>query len=160
MPCYLFTYHAFGTWMPDRKQGYVQRSRGILAPDQAKASKYRILMKQAEVNFGSKTQRAILDCLLDSQIKQEFELYFAATDTTHVHILVSWRDDRRWLRMRSTIKGSMSRHLNRMLSRQEWFVEGGSRKRVKDRDHFKYLMTRYLPKHDGWKWSAERGKHR
>ena len=21
MPCYLFTFHAFGTWMPDREEG-------------------------------------------------------------------------------------------------------------------------------------------
>ncbi len=160
MPCYLFTYHAYGTWMPDRKQGYVQRTRGILAPDQAKADRYRAAMTQAEVNFDSKTQLAILDSLINSQAKQEFEMYFAATESTHVHILMGWRDDRNWLRMRSTIKGSMSRHLNRIFRRQEWFVEGGSRKRVKDREHFQYLMTRYLRKHAGWKWCAEKGKYR
>ncbi len=34
MPCYLFTFHAFGTWMPDREEGFVQRKKGILPPDE------------------------------------------------------------------------------------------------------------------------------
>ena len=34
MPCYLFTFHAFGTWMPDREEGFVRREQGILPPDE------------------------------------------------------------------------------------------------------------------------------
>ena len=48
----------------------------------------------------------------------------------------------------------------RQIERREWFVEGGSRKRVKDRAHFDYLVTTYLPRHRGWKWSSEKGKRR
>ncbi|QDT75400.1 hypothetical protein I41_46100 [Lacipirellula limnantheis] len=33
MPCCLFTYHAYGSWTPDRKQGYVKRHQGILQQD-------------------------------------------------------------------------------------------------------------------------------
>ncbi|MEM1305417.1 MAG: hypothetical protein AAGG46_11005, partial [Planctomycetota bacterium] len=29
MPVYLFTYHTYGSWLPDRPQGYVQRDQGI-----------------------------------------------------------------------------------------------------------------------------------
>src|SRR4051794_35604479 len=29
MPCYLFTYHAYGSWMPDHKRGYVHRGQGV-----------------------------------------------------------------------------------------------------------------------------------
>jgi len=83
-----------------------------------------------------------------------------ATEISHAHVLVGWRDSRTWLRLRSTIKSSMTRYLNREFERQEWFVEGASRKRVKDRKHFDHLVMRYLPKHAGWKWSPERGRHR
>jgi hypothetical protein len=38
MPCYLFTWHAYATWLPDRKQGYVEKGRGILPPDKAAAA--------------------------------------------------------------------------------------------------------------------------
>ena len=35
MPCYLFTYHGYGTWLPDRSRGYVRRKEGILPTDEA-----------------------------------------------------------------------------------------------------------------------------
>jgi hypothetical protein len=41
MPCYLFTYHAYLSWMPDRPQGYVRRKKGIFPPDEEKAEAYK-----------------------------------------------------------------------------------------------------------------------
>ena len=38
MPCYLFTFHAYGTWMPDREEGFVRREQGILPPDEELAA--------------------------------------------------------------------------------------------------------------------------
>jgi hypothetical protein len=134
--------------------------RGILAPNVDRAEKYREAMKESPVQFSSQIQRAIIASILGSQEKQDFDAHFIATDPTHVHLLVSWRDDRTWLRLRSTIKSSLSRYLNSRLTRREWFVEGGSRKRVKDRAHFDYLVQRYLPRHSGWKWSPEKGVYK
>jgi len=34
MPCYLFTYHAYASWMPDREEGHVRRGEGILSADE------------------------------------------------------------------------------------------------------------------------------
>lgn len=146
--------------MPDRKQGYVKRNRGVLTPNQEMAAKYRTAMKEPPIEFDDTTQLALLDSILESQVPQRFESYFIATDLTHVHLLVGWRDTRTWLRMRSTIKSSMSRYLNDQIGRREWFVEGGSRKRVKDQTHFDYLVTKYLPRHTGWEWSSDKGKYR
>jgi len=160
MPCYLFTYHAFGTWMPDRSRGYVKRNHGILAPDAAMATRYRSAMKETVVEFDDAIQVMILNSILESRDKQAFELYSMATDPSHVHILVGWRDARTWLRMRSGIKSSMSRRLNHDRGKRTWFAEGGSRKRVKDEAHFEHLVKKYLPSHRGWKWSAERGNYR
>jgi len=69
--------------------------------------------------------------------------------------------------MRTAVKQSLTRTLNRTLGpraglpaamegreaeRRKWFSGGASRKRVRDRDHFDYLMTDYLPSHRGAFW--------
>ena len=33
MPVYHFTLHAYGTWMPDRPEGYNKHGEGYQAPD-------------------------------------------------------------------------------------------------------------------------------
>jgi hypothetical protein len=157
MPCYLFTYHGHGTWLPDRKQGYVKRNQGILSPNLAEAAAYRAVMGEA-VEFDNQLQIVLIDALVDSQEKQFFAAHYIATETTHIHALLSWRDERAWLHMRSIIKSSISRRLNRECGKRTWLADGASRKRVKDRKHFDYLVSRYLPKHRGWKWCLERGK--
>ena len=128
--------------MPDRARGYVKRKRGVLSRDVGMAAKYHAAMKEPAIEFDDKTQESILDAILASESLQSFEPYFIATDITHVHLLVGWRDGRTWLRMRSSIKGSMTRYLNNQIVSREWFVEGGSRKQVKERAHFDYLRTR------------------
>src|SRR5689334_23048758 len=112
MPCYLFTYHAYGTWMPDRARGYVKRKQGILNVDVLMAEKYLGAMKDTAVAFETKIQGEVINVLLESSGRQVFDLHFIATDRTHVHVLLAWRDARKWLRMRSVIKSSLSRHLN------------------------------------------------
>jgi hypothetical protein len=107
MPCYLFTYHAYGTWLPDRKQGYVERKRGILPTDMTEAARYRTSMKETVAEFRSATQLSAIGGIIDSQTKQKFEAYYIATESTHIHALVGWRDERTWLHMRSIIKSSI-----------------------------------------------------
>jgi REP element-mobilizing transposase RayT len=134
--------------------------RGILSADAAMATNYRAAMKEEAFKFDGETQLAILDAVLDSRAMQRFETYYIATESTHVHILVGWRDKRPWLHMRSIIKGSISRKLNQKFGKRNRLAEGGSRKKVKDRAHFDWLVNQYLAKHRGWKWSPERGKFR
>ena len=33
MPVYLFTFHAYGSWLPDNPRGYVRRKEGIQPQD-------------------------------------------------------------------------------------------------------------------------------
>jgi REP element-mobilizing transposase RayT len=89
--------------------------------------------------------------------KQGLEVHFIATETTHVHVLVSWRSEKNWQKVRVGLRQSYTRRLNRDFERREWFVDGASRKRVKDRAHYDYLVETYLPAHSGWKWSKEKG---
>ncbi|MGI9456927.1 MAG: hypothetical protein ACR2NU_10215 [Aeoliella sp.] len=153
MPCYLFTYHPYGSWLPDRNQGYVRRGQGIQKPDASMMCLYQDSMKGNPITLASGHQRAIIRSVIESQQKQRFEAYFVATEPTHAHILLSWKDDRRVVKMRGLVKGSLTRALNKEFIRREWFAEGGSRKRVRDRTHFEYLVEDYLPKHSGRKWS-------
>jgi len=152
MPCYLFTYHAYGSWMPDREEGYVRRKQGVLPADQQRAAEYRQAARQPQVRFDAAVQRLVICELQAAWLHQQCRGHFIATDSTHVHVLVSWRDERPWIRIRSGLKSSLTRRLNRDLQRWIWFSDSASRKRVKDRPHFTYLVDEYLPSHYGWKW--------
>ncbi len=39
-------------------------------------------------------------------------LHGAATDPTHMHILVSWRTERSWMSIRSSLKTSLTKRLH------------------------------------------------
>jgi hypothetical protein len=160
MPCYLFTYHGYGTWLPDQRRGYVKRGKGILPPDEPMAERYRGNLKQAVVRFDERVQRLVIEESLTACEHQKLRCHFIATDRTHIHVLVSWKTDRTWEVVRAKLRESLSRKLNREIERKEWFSKSPSRKRVRDRNHFDYLVTTYLPKHSGWKWVEGRGLYR
>lgn len=160
MPCYLFTFHGYGTWYPEREEGFVHRQNGQLPSDLNLASKYRERACEKTVIFKESQQQALID---ESQVatdKQGLQRWFVATETTHIHLLLSWRDDREWLKIRTGIKTSLTRRLNREFMRRTWLSDGGSRRQVKNQEHYDYLVCTYLPSHRGWKWSAEKGLHR
>jgi hypothetical protein len=121
---------------------------------------YTEAMKEEEVVFADLHQRHVIAEFLESESSQRFETYFTATDASHIHALLGWRDERSAAKLKALVKGSLTRRLNRMLGRREWLSEGGSRKQVRSHGHFEYLMANYLPKHAGWKWSRDRGLHR
>ena len=153
MPCYLFTFHAYGTWMPDRDEGFVRRSQDVLPPDKELAKQYRERTKENEAFFDSRLQRLLIEEARIACDKQQYRGHYIATEPTHVHVLISWPDERSWLKIRTGLKSSLTRRLNRDVRRRDkWFVENASRKQVKDDDHFEHLMNTYLPSHDGWKW--------
>jgi len=160
MPCCLFTYHAYGSWLPNRQQGYVKRRQGILPQDMQKHRLYANAMTEETATFYSEHQRCAIETLIKSQTPQRLELHSVATDPTHLHALLAWRDERNIVAMRGLVKGSISRGLNVGMQHRTWLSDGGSRKQVRNREHFDYLMTVYLPKHSGWKWSLAKGFHR
>ncbi len=103
MPVYLFTYHAYGTWWPDRSQGYVQRGSGILSADGDMARRYRDAARFSPASFDEPMQRAIIDEVQRAATFQKLRLYIAGTDPTHAHVIVSWRDARRAMDVRSAV---------------------------------------------------------
>ncbi len=159
MPCYLFTYHAYLSWTPDRSRGYVERKKGILPPDPGKAKQYHDNAKDTPVKFTCTIQKLIADEVATAAQRQNLRLHAIALAPTHPHILVSWHDARRVQPVRSNLKSSLTRRLNRELGKREWFTANASRKRVRDRKHFNHLVQTYLPNHRGLTWRETDDTH-
>ena len=159
MPCYLFTWHAYATWMPDRAQGYVRKGQGILPPDPAQASRYRARQNENEALFDAVVQSLCIEECIATATHRRFRLHGVATEPTHLHVLLSWPDERAYDELSRGLRESISRRLNAHL-RRRWLEAGGSRKQVRDQPHFDHLRNVYLPKHHGWKWREGVGLYR
>ena len=139
--------------MPDRGRGYVRRGDGILGPDSRRANQYRRNAREDAVLFDGRIQQLLIDEVQVACRRQSYRLHACTTEPTHVHVLVDWVTDRGWLSVRSGLKSSLTRWLNSELQRREHrFSRSASRKRVKDMQHFNYLLHEYLPKHGGLQW--------
>ncbi len=159
MPCYLFTFHVYGSWLPDRDGGFVRRGERLQPSDAQMATIYRENQSDTPIAFDDRRQQILIDAALEAAEFQNLRLHHLATDPSHVHLLVSWKTDNPWETVRSGLRSSLSRHLNRAGGKRDWFAKTGSRKRVRDQDHFNYLTNTYLPNHRGRKWSEARQKY-
>ncbi|GEM_PF-516676 len=157
MPVYLLTVHAYRSWMPDRPEGYVRRGEGILPTDPELAEVYNAIANEPAIRFGDEQQQLLIDESLTTSAKQSLRCHFAATDPTHIHLLLSWKTAKTSAAVRKSIKTSLTLRLNLECEQRTWFSRSGSRKRVTDEDHFNNLVQSYLPSHRGWKWSEARG---
>ncbi len=156
MPCHHFTWHTYGSWLPDRPEGYVHWSRGLQPSDAALATRYREQQKESTAELAEEYQLAIIEELQKAAPLQRFRLHFVACELTHLHVLASWPDERGWKKLRRSIRRSISQRLMIVL-RRKWLAREEDCRRVKDQKHFDYLMGQYLPSHSGWKWSEGHG---
>jgi len=101
MPVYHFTYHAFGTWLPDHGRGYTRRGAQVLPPDNEMADRYRANMSQPPVRFTSEVQRVMIAELQTACEAQGYTLHSVGTDDTHLHVVVAWDCSRHWKRVRA-----------------------------------------------------------
>ena len=154
MSVYLFTFHAYRSWNADNPRGYVRRGQGMFSPDVTQAHRYDQHAKQPPMLFEETHQRVMLWIVSDACQRRGWRLHQIACESTHIHVLVSWKNFLHWEQVSSKLKNLMSRELGRRLSLpgRRWFSTKGSRKRVRDRRHFEYLMQRYLPGHHGLVW--------
>jgi hypothetical protein len=163
MPCFLFTYHAFGTWLPDRSEGFVHWREGLQPADEKLAAAYKRKMKVAgrsEAIFDESVPLILIEELQRAAMFQKFRLHSAATETTHLHAVVSWADERAPLPLSEEVKKSLSLRLGKDVAKRKWLAKGGHERRVKDQEHFDYLKLVYLPSHSGWKWEEGCGLYR
>jgi hypothetical protein len=160
MPCFLFTYHAWGSWLPDRKEGFVHWKHGLQPADKGLADAYRNNMTLEEAEFDDSMQTAMIEELQTAGSFQKFRLHSVATEPTHVHVLMSWADERVPGRLAESIKKSLSLRLKKIQERPKWLSKGESKEPVKDEVHFNHLRDSYLPSHRGWKWDERRGLYK
>ena len=157
MPVYHITLHAYGTWMPDREEGFVRRHEGIQPPDETFDYFYRLRANESAAEFTETIQRMLIEETITAAKYQRWRVHYVATEPTHVHTLASWRDERKVKKLVAGLKSSLTRKLNAAVERRTWLVEGKSAVQVKDDDHFNHLILNYLPGHSGWKWSEHDG---
>ncbi|MHC4177581.1 MAG: hypothetical protein ACYSWU_08745, partial [Planctomycetota bacterium] len=91
MPVYLFTYHAYRSWMPDRPKGFVQEGRGIQPPDARLAKSYAEAATHPPFQFAPDVQRFLIATSLNVCQRRNWRLHAGAAKPTHLHLLVSWR---------------------------------------------------------------------
>ncbi|MFW5681915.1 MAG: hypothetical protein ACOC1G_02825 [Phycisphaeraceae bacterium] len=138
----------------------MHHTEGLQPPDPQLAARWRRSMRHSPASFTGEAQRAVIEALQTACGHIHANLHAIASDATHFHVLVSWIDEEiAWERVRTSIKRSITLCLKQMETRP-WLTKRASRKRVTDRQHFDYLVSVYLPRHRGWKWTAKKGLHR
>ena len=159
MAVFLFTFHAYRSWMPDHPKGYNKRGVGYLPPDPSMARQYEANANHAPTLFDRTLQRTLIEHILTIPTFIDLDLHAITTEPSHVHILCAWHHDRSWESMRNSIKRSITLKLADISSPHGplRLSRGASRKRVLDRDHFDHLMHKYLPKHQGVSRFVDRG---
>jgi hypothetical protein len=160
MPVYLLTFHAYRSWRPDHPRGYVRRDEDVLPPDPEMAARYERHARCLPVRFEPDLQDIPVEGARDICERRDWRPHLVATDVRHVHLLVNWRDDAlSWKDVYDTFKRLLGMMLAKQTGRRgrRWFVRKGSRNEVRDREHFEYLMTEYLPGHRGLAWSERDG---
>ncbi len=160
MPVYLFTYHAYQSWLPDHRRGFVQKDRGVQPTNKPLADAYRRAAKAEPFAFDPLTQYHLIAKAGAVCVGDGYRLHGAATEPTHLHVLVSWLDESiPFTKVRGRIRNLLSLDLSKRagITGRPWFSAGASRKRVEDNCHFRHLLEVYLPKHGGVQWYEGRG---
>ncbi len=148
---YLFTFHAYRSWLPNRPQGYVRRGVGILPPDPKMRAHYDRDAKHRPVQFDRTMQETMVQATFQICEQKHWRLHQVRATPTHLHALVSWRGFIEWKQVSNTLKRRLGAALSKAINcAGPWFSRGSSRKQVRDRGHFDYLMDEYLPKHGGF----------
>lgn len=150
MAVYLFTFHAYRSWLPDHRRGYVKRHQGILPPDAQMSEHYVRRARFDAVRFSPAMAQRIIECTQQVCQQYEWRCHCITVVWSHVHILLSWRGFRAFDGVRTMLKRELGRGLRQRFTNnltQPFFSRGSSRRRIIDRRHFDHLMNTYLPAH-------------
>lgn len=151
MPVFLITLHAYRSWNADNPKGYVRRDgQGIHRRNDAVAIARDAVATQPAAVFERAKHGLILEAAREVATRRGWKLHAAAITPTHIHLLLSWSGyldaDIAAAKFKSIIGITLSKHAG--VTGKRWFSRGQSAKRVKDRAHFDYLVTSYLPNHE------------
>jgi hypothetical protein len=153
---YHFTCHAFGTWRADDRRGFTVRGEGYQPPAPDEQARREENLTQPVVHFDGMMQRILIVGTHDVCARRGWHFYGSGSDPTHFHAAVGWDGFVEWQVVRDKLKNLLSLFLARWTGIQgrTWFVEGGSRKRVCDREHLDHLLNTYFPDHRGVFWKV------
>ena len=150
------TQHTYGTWFPDRPQGFVRHGRGLQRPDPELAGRYRRLMRGEPTWLEAAHQRALIESVIQSCEIYGWTPRSIATDASHFHACVETPAVLDPDRVRVKLRRSATYALNAAFGRRTWWTAKGHGKRL-TAERSGYLVTSYHPRHSGWVWSRERG---
>ena len=156
MPVYHFTFHAYGSWLPDHPKGFIKRNKGWQPTNPALAEHYRQGLRDGPADFTAERQQHALHILRASESPQRFSLYGFAGEPTHLHAVVGWTDPRSADQISQQLKASITRGLNQSFGKRQWLAKNAGLTPVCDHDHLYRLVCVYLPKHHGVCWQPER----
>jgi REP element-mobilizing transposase RayT len=140
MPVYHFTLHAYRSWRPDNKRGYVRRGGKLHPPDAAQAQKYDARAKHEPAVFTTEVQRILIRTAANFCERRKLRLHAAGSDPSHIHFVISWRAYSSWTEILRRLKNILSKELNEQLHcTRPWFVRGANSKRVSNRGHLELL---------------------
>jgi hypothetical protein len=154
---YHFTIHAYRSWRPDHRRGYTRKGEGYQQPDEAMTEDYDEAASQPAVIFDDALQREIPVLTHETCEEGDWRLDAVGFDPTHTHLVIGWSRFVMWERVDQRLKNLLSLKLNRRrgIKGKRWFVRRhGAPRRVKDRAHFDYLLSEYLPDHQGVFWKC------
>lgn len=161
MPVATLSLHAYGTWLPDRPQGFYHHSRGLAPSNPDLARAYRRQQREREAVLSDEVQQSLISLLIEAAEHKLLTPYGLATDRSHFHALFGWRDERPLPAVAASLRRGLTIGLKqRFPGRDRWFTHKGARTFVRDGRHFAYLRDVYLPDHPGWKWDRSRGVYR
>jgi REP element-mobilizing transposase RayT len=112
----LLTWTTFGAWLPGPARGQVDPGRiaespDLPEPDESLSARRRRSLKWPPRRLGPDEQRVVLEDLQRIAALRDFDLHAAAAASDHVHVLLSFDDDRDSHRLVQLIKGALSRAL-------------------------------------------------
>ena len=94
MPGCLFTFHAYGTWMPDRGEGSYHWKRGYQPRNEGLGASYRAKLHEPPAHFDCDMQRVLIEAVLETAPFKRITVHAVATEDTHLHAVCEWDVDR------------------------------------------------------------------
>jgi hypothetical protein len=119
------------------------------------ADDYDEAASQSAVTFDRAIQEERLVLAHEICEREGWKLEAAGFDATHTHLVISWTTFTSWEKVDQRLKNLLALKLNRRrgITGKRWFVRRHSApRRVRNRKHYDYLLTEYLPDHPGIFW--------
>lgn len=167
MPVYLATVHSYRSWREDHPKGFIQHDDSWQPANPRLAAWRDDHAKQLPNFFPRERFSMLLDVAAEIAHEQIVRLHACSVTTTHVHQLVSFHEPECICQGAEHCHGDCPgrERVELVLTRykriagcrlakaadvrgRKWFSHGWNISPVRAREHFEYLVTTYLPKHE------------